>query len=352
MKIGNHNISKDSPAFIIAELSANHNGSIDTAIETIKAAKKAGADCVKFQTYTADTITLDHKSDHFKISQGTIWDGQYLHDLYKKAYTPWEWHEELFRVCSDEGLASFSSPFDFTAVDFLEELAVPAYKIASFEITDIPLIKYVASKMKPIIISTGIATLDDIKLAVDSCRSVGNNDIALLKCTSSYPAPINEANLIMIKDLSEKFGVISGLSDHTMGSTAPIMSIALGAKIIEKHFIIDKSIGGPDASFSMDAIEFKDMVESVRAAESSIGSINYSLTEKQLNSREHSRSLFAVEDIEIGEEISNRNVRSIRPWHGLHPKYFEEILGTKATKKITKGTPLDISHLEIDIETN
>tara|TARA_B110000263_G_C15310132_1_gene512623 strand:+ start:3298 stop:4341 length:1044 start_codon:yes stop_codon:yes gene_type:complete len=347
MKIGKRNINKNSPAFIIAELSGNHNGSIEVAIESIKAAKKAGADCVKFQTYTADTITLNHKSDHFKITQGTIWDGNYLYDLYKEAYTPWEWHEQLFKVCVDEGLESFSSPFDFTAVDFLESLNVPAYKIASFEITDIPLIEYTASKMKPIILSTGIANLEDIQLAVDACRNVGNDEIALLKCTSSYPAPLDEANMVMIKDLSEKFNVISGLSDHTMGSIAPITSIALGGKIIEKHFILDKSIGGPDASFSMDQQEFKDMVDSVRAAESSLGTIDYTLTEKQLKSREHSRSLFAVENIEAGEKITHKNVRSIRPWHGLHPKYLDKIIGLKIKKKISKGMPLDLSYIDI-----
>ena len=347
MKIGDYRISKDSPAFIIAELSANHNGSIETAIETIKAAKKAGANCVKLQTYTADTITLNHKSDHFKITQGTIWDGEYLHDLYKTAFTPWEWHEKLFKTCHEEGLVSFSSPFDITAVDFLENLDVPAYKIASFEITDIPLIEYTAAKMKPMIISTGIAEIEDIQLAVDACRNVGNNEIALLKCTSSYPAPLEEANLAMIQDLAERFDVISGLSDHTMGSIAPIASIPLGGKIIEKHFILDKSIGGPDASFSMDQDEFRVMVESVRAAESSLGKIDYSLTEKQKNSREHSRSLFVVEDIDSGEEITTKNVRSIRPWHGLHPKYQKQILGKKVLKKLLKGTPLKLSHIDL-----
>tara|TARA_B100002019_G_scaffold267364_1_gene258386 strand:+ start:3978 stop:5021 length:1044 start_codon:yes stop_codon:yes gene_type:complete len=347
MKIGNYEINNDSPAFIIAELSANHNGSIETAIESIKAAKKAGADCVKFQTYTPDTITLNHKSDLFKLTQGTIWDGQYLHDLYKTAYTPWEWHAELFDVCSEEGLISFSSPFDPTAVDFLEELNVPAYKIASFEITDIPLIEYVASKNKPIIISTGIAEVDDIKLALDACRSVGNNDIALLKCTSSYPAPLDEANLSTIKDLSDRFGTISGLSDHTMGSIAPITAVAFGAKIIEKHFILDKSIGGPDSKFSMDQNEFKDMVSSVRAAESAIGTVNYDLTSKQKNSREHSRSLFVVEDIEVGEKITNENVKSIRPWHGMHPKNLKNILGKKVKKKLYKGTPLKSEYINL-----
>ena len=345
MKIGNYRINNHSPAFIIAELSANHGGSLETAIETIKAAKKAGADCVKFQTYTADTITLDHKSDYFKLTQGTIWDGQYLHDLYKTAFTPWEWHETLFQTCADEGLISFSSPFDFTAVDFLEQLDVPAYKIASFEITDIPLIEYTASKMKPIIISTGIAEINDIQLAVDSCRKVGNNEIALLKCTSSYPAPMEEANLSMIADLAKRFNVVSGLSDHTIGSIAPITSIALGAKIIEKHFILDKSVGGPDASFSMDQKEFKDMVDGIRAAESSLGVTDYTLTEKQKKSREHSRSLFVVKDVEMGELLTNDNIRSIRPWNGLHPKYKKDVIGKKARKKLLKGTPLEFSHI-------
>ncbi len=350
MKIGNYIINKNSPAFIIAELSANHNGSIETAKDTIRAAKEAGADCVKLQTYTPDTITIDHKSNHFKISQDTVWDGQYLYDLYKQAYTPWEWHEELFQTCKDEGLESFSSPFDFTAVDFLEKLNVPAYKIASFEITDIPLIEYTASKMKPIIISTGISTLEDIKLAVDTCRDVGNNDVALLKCTSSYPAPLDEANMIMISDLAKKFDVISGLSDHTMGSVAPITSIALGAKIIEKHFILDKSVGGPDASFSMDKNEFSEMVKSIRQAEISLGNVDYSLTDKQEKGRVFARSLFAVKDIEAGEKITKNNVRSIRPGFGLHPKYFKKILETKASKRIKKGSPLDETHINIDLD--
>ncbi|MDC1487295.1 pseudaminic acid synthase [Gammaproteobacteria bacterium] len=345
MQIDNYKIDQNSPVFIIAELSANHNGSIEIAKDTIKAAKEAGADCVKLQTYTPDTITLEHKSEHFKITQGTIWDGQYLHDLYQTAFTPWEWHEELFQTCKDEGLISFSSPFDISAVDFLETLNVPAYKIASFEITDIPLIEYTASKMKPIIISTGIAEINDIQLAVDACRKVGNNEIALLKCTSSYPAPMEEANLSMIADLAKRFNVVSGLSDHTIGSVAPITSIALGAKIIEKHFILDKSIGGPDASFSMDQKEFKDMVDGIRAAESSIGAVDYTLTEKQKKSREHSRSLFVVKDVEMGEILTNDNIRSIRPWNGLHPKYKKDVIGKKAIKKLLKGTPLEFSHI-------
>ena len=350
MKIGNHTIDSNSPAFIIAELSANHNGSLETAKNTIKAAKEAGANCVKFQTYTPDTITINHKSDYFKIAQETIWDGQHLYDLYQQAFTPWEWHEELFQTCRDEGLESFSSPFDITAVDFLENLDVPAYKIASFEITDIPLIEYAASKMKPIIISTGISTFDDIKLAVDTCRGAGNNEIALLKCTSSYPAPFDEANMLMISDLEKQFDVISGLSDHTMGSVAPILSIALGAKIIEKHFILDKSIGGPDASFSMDQDEFAEMVKSIRQAEVSLGNVDYTLTKKQEKNRVFSRSLFAVEDIEAGEKITKKNVRSIRPGYGLHPKYFKKILQTKVVKKLKKGDPLDASYLDLSLD--
>ena len=291
MKIANFKIDQNSRIFIIAELSANHNGSLENAIETIKGAKRAGADCIKFQTYTADTITIDCTKEDFFI-KGTIWEGSNLHKLYQEAYTPWEWHEQLFKVAEEEGLVCFSSPFDHTAVDFLENLNTPAYKIASFEITDIPLIEYVASKGKPIIISTGIAELDDIQLAVDTCRKVGNNQIALLKCTSSYPAPIEEANMVMIKELAERFNVISGLSDHTMGATVPIVATALGAKIIEKHFILDRSIGGPDASFSMNEKEFSEMVRLVREAESAIGEIGYNLTPKQEKGKDFSRSLY------------------------------------------------------------
>ncbi len=337
MIIDTFEINQRSKVFIIAELSANHNGSLDTAIETIRAAKRAGADAIKFQTYTAETITLESKNDDFKLSQGTIWDGKYLFDLYKEAYTPWEWHEELFKVAKAEGLVCFSSPFDSTAVELLEKLNAPAYKIASFEITDIPLIELVASKGKPIIISTGIAGKEDIELALDACKRMGNNDIALLKCTSSYPAPIDEANMIMVKDLAERYGVVTGLSDHTMGSTVPIVATCLGAKIIEKHFILDKSIGGPDASFSMDEVEFTAMVRAVREAEMAIGKVDYTLTDKQKKGREFSRSLYVVEDIKAGELITEKNVRSIRPGFGMHPKYYRNILGTKASKNLKMG---------------
>ncbi len=337
LKIADFEINSDSKCFIIAELSANHNGSLDTAIKTIKAAKRAGADAIKLQTYTADTITLRADKDDFLIKQGTLWDGKYLHDLYKEAYTPWEWHEELLRIAKEEGLICFSSPFDYTAVDFLEELEVPAYKIASFEITDIPLIKYAASKGKPIIISTGIATEEDIKLALEACRSVGNNDVILLKCTSAYPAKIEDANLCMIKDLAERYNVISGLSDHTLGIVAPTISIAMGAKVIEKHFILNKEIGGPDAAFSLDENEFKEMVIAVRDAEKSIGIIDYSLNDKKKKSREFSRSLYFTEDIPEGGIITKENIKSVRPGFGLHPKYYEEILGKKVKKAVEKG---------------
>lgn len=336
MKIGNYLIDSNSRVFIIAELSANHNGNIETAIETIRAAKRAGADCIKFQTYTADTLTIDSDKDDFVI-KGTIWNDKNLYKLYEEAYTPWEWHEQLFKVAEELGIICFSSPFDKTAVDFLEHFNVPAYKIASFEITDIPLIEYVASKGKPIIISTGIAELEDIELAVETCMKAGNKQIALLKCTSSYPAPIEEANMCMIRDLATRFNVISGLSDHTMGATVPIVATAFGAKIIEKHFILDRSIGGPDASFSMNEKEFTEMVKSVREAESAIGEVNYTLTDKQKKGKDFSRSLYVVEDISQGDKISEKNVRSIRPGFGLHPKYLNAILGKVVNSDLKRG---------------
>ena len=337
MKIGNFTIDDKSPVFIIAELSANHNGSIEVALETIKAAKRAGADCIKFQTYTADTITIDSTKDDFLI-KGTIWEGKNLYKLYQDAFTPWEWHETLFKAAEAEGLICFSSPFDKSSVDFLESLNVPAYKIASFEITDIPLIEYVASKGKPVIISTGIAEIEDIELAIDACKRMGNDDIALLKCTSSYPAPIEEANMIMVQDLATRFGVISGLSDHTMGATVPVVATCFGAKIIEKHFILDREIGGPDASFSMNEEEFTAMVKAIREAEKAIGMVDYTLTEKQAKGKDFSRSLYVVQDIKAGEIITKENVRSIRPGFGLHPKYYNEILGKKAIVDIEKGS--------------
>lgn len=346
MKIANYIIDQNSPVFIIAELSANHNGSITTAIETVKAAKRAGANCIKLQTFTADTITLDSKKEDFRINQGTLWDGQYLHDLYKTTYLPWAWHEEIMQVAKEEDLICFSSPFDPTSVEFLETLDVPAYKIASFEITDIPLIELVASKGKPVIISTGIAGQEDIELALEACKRMGNTDIALLKCTSSYPAPIEEANMCMVKDLAERYNVISGLSDHTMGSTVPVVATVMGAKIIEKHFILDHSIGGADASFSMDEAEFTAMVKAVREAESAIGVIDYALTEKQKKGKDFSRSLYVVQDIKKGELITDENVRSVRPGFGMHPKFYKNILGKKAIKDMEKGDPMRFNSIE------
>ena len=341
MKIDNFEINKDSRVFIIAELSANHNGSLDTAIETIKAAKRAGADAIKLQTYTADTLTIDCDKDDFIIKSGSIWDGQTYYKLYQSAYTPWEWHQVLFEEAERQRLICFSSPFDKTAVDFLENLNTPAYKIASFEITDIPLIEYVASKGKPVIISTGIATQEDIELALDACYRMGNKDVALLKCTSSYPAPIEEANMLMVKDIAERFGVITGLSDHTMGNTVPVVATCFGARIIEKHFILDRSIGGPDATFSMTEDEFAEMVKSVREAEKAVGVVDYNLTEKQIKGRDFCRSLYVVKDIKVGEVITEENVRSIRPGFGLHPKYFKRIIGKRSEKAFLKGDRFD-----------
>ncbi len=340
MKIGNRTIGGNSPCFIIAELSANHNGNLDVAIETIRAAKRTGADAIKLQTYTADTLTIDCDNKHFKIDGGTLWDGKTLYELYGEAFTPWEWHKRLFEVAEEEGLICFSSPFDFSAVDFLEQLNVPAYKIASFEIQDIPLIEYAASKGKPIIISTGIAEEEDIQLAVDTCRNVGNNDIILLKCTSSYPAPLELANLNTIPDLKQRFGVEVGFSDHTYGWLAPTVAVALGAKIIEKHFILNKSIGGPDADFSLDEEEFKELVDKVRDTEKLLGHVSYEISEKVKNNRKFARSLFVVQDVKAGDIISEENVRSIRPGYGLHPKYYNEVLGKSFSENIERGTPL------------
>jgi len=340
----NYFLNKDA-CFIIAELSANHGGDIEIAKETIRAAKRAGADAVKLQTYTADTITLDVKNDYFKIDQGTHWDGQYLYDLYKEASLPWKWHKELFELAKQEGLICFSSPFDRNAVDFLEDLNNPIYKIASFEITDIPLIAYVASKGKPVIISTGIADVSDIELAIKTCREAGNNQLTILKCTSAYPALPEDANLNTIPDIAKRFNVVTGLSDHTLGIEAPVVAVSLGAKVIEKHFILNKEIGGPDAHFSLDENEFSEMVKAIRTTEKLMGVVDYEMTDKKKKSREFSRSLFIVEDVKEGDTISIENVRSIRPGYGMHPKYLNEILGKTLNKNLKKGTPLNGNYI-------
>ncbi|WP_200763536.1 pseudaminic acid synthase [Nitrosophilus alvini] len=345
IRIDNKTVSNDSPVYIIAEVSANHNQSFEIAKEMIKAAYEAGADAVKLQTYTPDTITLKCDNEYFQIKQGTIWDGKTLYELYEEAYTPWEWQPELKKYADSIGITLFSSPFDKSAVDFLEKMNVPAYKIASFEITDIPLIEYAASKGKPMIISTGIATLCDIEEAVNACRRVGNDKIVLLKCTSAYPAPLEDANLETIPNLSETFGVIAGFSDHTLGITAPVAAVTLGAKVIEKHFILDKSMGGPDAAFSLDIDEFKEMVKAVRDTEKLLGKVDYSMSDKKRKSREFSRSLFVAENIREGEILTEKNIRSVRPGYGLHPKYLKDILGKRAATDLEKGTPLKWEHI-------
>lgn len=336
---------QDNRVFIIAELSANHGGDINIAKETVRAAKRAGADAIKLQTYTADTITLDSDKDDFVI-KGTIWEGKKLYDLYNEAYLPWEWHEELYRVAEEEDLVCFSSPFDKTAVDFLETLNNPIYKIASFEITDVNLISYIASKQKPIILSTGIAEFEDIELAVNTCREVGNNDITILKCTSSYPAPIEEANLIMMQRFAKDFNVKVGLSDHTLGTIVPIVATALGASVIEKHFILDRSIGGADASFSLDEKEFSEMVSAVRNAEKALGKESYELSQKLIEGKAFARSLYIAEDIKAGEVITENNVRSVRPGFGLHPKYLNRILGSKVSRSLNKGDKVSLNDIQ------
>jgi len=334
MKIGKLDSSKK--VLLIAELSANHNQDLSLAKETIIAAKEAGADAVKLQTYTPDTITLNCKNRDFFIDRGTLWDGEYLYDLYKKAYTPWEWHEELFQLCRSLDMECFSAAFDNSAVDLLETLNTSAHKIASFEITDIPLIEYMAKTNKPLIISTGIATLSDIELALSSVRKYHNN-IMILKCISAYPTPLKEMNLLNILSLKDIFGVEVGLSDHSLGISIPIASVALGARLIEKHFILDKKLKTPDSEFSIDFKEFKEMSKSVREVEEALGEKEYKVTEQMKINKNGARSLYVVKEIKKGEVITNDNVKSIRPAYGLHPKYLDEILGKKVSKTLKKG---------------
>ena len=341
INIGSSSFGFKKPTFIIAELSANHNQDFELAVKTIKAMKEAGADAIKLQTYTPDTITIDCDNEYFQeIHKGTLWEGKTLYELYREAYTPWEWQPKLKKIAEDSGLLCFSSAFDKSAVDFLEKMNVPAYKVASFEITDIPLIEYIASKGKPVIMSTGIATLSDIEEAVNACKRMGNEQIALLKCTSAYPAPIEEANLKTIPNLKETFGTVVGLSDHTLGSSVAIASVALGAKIIEKHFILDRNIGGPDVAFSMEPEEFKQMIKSIREVEKALGKVNYELSEKVKKNRVFARSLFVVKDIKKGETFTEENVKSIRPGHGLQPKYYDKVIGKKSVKDIKRGAPV------------
>ncbi|KJR42563.1 pseudaminic acid synthase [Candidatus Magnetoovum chiemensis] len=344
--ISNRKIGSDEPVFIIAEMSANHSQDFDIALDTVEAIKEAGADAVKFQTYRPDTITIDANNEYFNIKQGTIWDGTTLYELYKKAYMPWEWFNILKEKAESLGLICFSTPFDKTSVDFLDNLNVPAYKIASFEITDLPLIEYIAQKKKPIIISTGIATIVEIQEAVDASLRAKNNDIAIMKCTSVYPTPLEEVNLKAIPYLINKFKVPIGLSDHTTGILTPIAAVSIGAKIIEKHFILDKALGGPDRDFSLDPSQFKQMVRSIRNVERALGNYSFKLSEKVLKSKEHARSLFIVKDIKAGEVLSEENVKSIRPGYGLNPRYINDVLNKKAKNDIEKGTPLSWDLIE------
>jgi len=339
IKIGNFDLSKD--VMVVAELSANHKQDINIAKESLYAIKEAGADAVKLQTYTPDTITAPFNNEYFRINWGTLWDGKTLYELYQTAYTPWEWHYELKELAEKLGLIFFSTPFDKTAVDFLEKLDVPAYKIASFEIVDIPLIEYVAEKGKPVIISTGIADLADIELAINTCREKGNNDIILLKCTSAYPTPIEEANIGVIPTLRRIFNVPVGLSDHTKGIEIPIAAVALGAVMIEKHFILDKKLDTPDKEFSLTPKEFAEMVRAVKDVKKALGDGSYKVTEGMKKGRKFARSLFVVKDVKKGELFTEENVRSIRPSDGLHPKYYKEIVNKRrARKDIKAGTPL------------
>lgn len=346
MKINNHIISNESSCYIIAEISANHGNNIQVVKDSILSAKNIGANAAKIQTYTADTITLNSNNKDFQIKQGTIWDGRTLYDLYTEAQLPWEWHEELFAYAKEINFTLFSSPFDTTAVDLLEKLDTPAYKIASFEITDYNLIRYVASKKKPIIISTGIATEEEIKDVIEICKSENNHQIAILQCTSAYPAPLERANLKNILDFKNSFNVLAGFSDHTLGSTAAIASISLGAKIIEKHFILDKNIPSPDSSFSLDPQEFKNLIIDIRNTEKLLGKVDYLLTPEREKSRHFSRSLFTSKKIKQGEIFTIENIKSVRPGTGLHPKYLNKILGKKSLVDLDFAQALKLEFVE------
>lgn len=331
--------------FIIAEMSANHCGKMELAKEIIKTAKEIGADAVKIQTYTADTMTLDCHNPEFQI-KGGLWDGYYLYDLYKEAYTPWEWQGELKRYADEIGIPLFSTPFDTTAVDFLESINVPMYKIASFEAYDYHFIKYAAKQGKPMIISVGISSLEEIQGAVDACKSVGNNDITLLKCTSAYPSELKDMNLLTIKDMLDRFGpqgVKVGLSDHSMSIVPPVTAVAMGATVIEKHFTLDRTLGGPDSGFSLNKEEFAAMVQAVRDTEKAMGQADY--TVNQAN-RGGGRSLYVAKDIKAGEKFTPENVRSVRPSCGLHPKYYEKLLGKTAAHDLTFGTALKLEDIK------
>lgn len=332
-------IGDDYPCYVIAEMSGNHAGDLNRAIEIIRAAKESGADCIKLQTYTPDTITINCSNEYFQVKKDT-WQGEKLYELYQKAYTPWEWQDRLKYEADKVGIDFLSTPFDRTAVDFLENLGVDFYKIASFELVDIPLIKYIASKGKPIILSTGMGSLGEIEEAVNTVLSQGNENICLLKCSSAYPAVPEDMNLKTIQNLKEIFGVPAGLSDHSLGSIGAVTAVAMGANVIEKHFCISRNIENPDASFSMEPNEFETMVEDIRTAEKAMGKVSYRLSEKEENNKVFRKSIFVIKDIIQGEILNEENIRVIRPGYGLEPKYYDDIVGKKAAKDVERGTPL------------
>ncbi len=334
------------PTYLIAELSGNHGGDLERAKRLVQAAADAGADAVKLQTYTADTITIDCDTEPFRIQTGTLWDGRVLHELYREAYTPWDWHDPLASRAESLGMHCFSSPFDPTAVDFLETKNVPAYKIASFELVDLPLLRYVAEKGKPIILSTGMATAAEIEEAVHAIRETAPVPLALLKTNSGYPAKPEEMKLRLLPELAARFDVVAGLSDHTLGNTVAVASVALGASIIEKHLTLARADGGPDAAFSLEPAELAALVEAVRTTEAALREGDFGPTEREQGSLPFRRSLFAVEDIAAGDVFTEKNVRSIRPAHGLHPRHYDEVLGRRAKQAIERGTPLSWTLIE------
>jgi pseudaminic acid synthase len=339
IQIGNRRIGTGLPVYVIAEMSANHLQSFEQAVEIVRTARDGGADAVKLQTYTADTMTIACDRPEFRIS-GTVWNGRELHELYREAFTPWDWQPKLKKIAEGLGMNLFSSAFDSTAVDFLEKMNVPAYKVASFELTDIPLIQKMARTGRPLIMSTGMASLQEIEEAVQSAKQAGATQIALLKCTSAYPARPEEMNLRTIPEMTRYFGAAVGLSDHTMGIAAPVAAVALGACIIEKHITLSRSIPGPDSAFSLEPHEFKAMVEAVRTTEKALGAVSFGASGEEQTSKIFRRSLFVVEDVKQGAEFTARNVRSIRPGNGLHPRHLPEVLGKHAAREIKRGTPL------------
>jgi N-acetylneuraminate synthase len=345
IEIAGRRIGPGEPAYIIAELSANHGQDFEQAVAIVHAAHEAGADAIKLQTYTADTITIDCDREYFQVGEGTAWAGRVLHELYQEAFTPWEWQPKLQAIAQGLGLHCFSSPFDATAVDFLEKMDVPAWKIASFELVDLPLIRRVARTGRPLIMSTGMATRAEIEEAMQTARDAGATQIALLKCTSGYPAAPEEMNLRTIPHLAESFGVVAGLSDHTLGSAVPVAAVALGACVIEKHLTLSRATPGPDSAFSLEPFEFKKMVDDIRIAERALGSVHYGVSEREAASRVFRRSLFVVADVKAGEPFTPENVRSIRPGHGLHTRHLEELLTRKAACDLPRGTPLKMEHL-------